>query len=436
MRFYAEMRYEKEKDVVAFTCAFLEEFNVESSIESDGKEVKVELVFDQKPSPRIIKEIEKSKAIKFKYGRNLLQDIAEEIEKSEAKEVDEIPEQSEIEEAEEEISNRFENEEAEENIPNKLEEGELEKEIPKQLEEGEKKKEGQKKGSREARRIRNNIPSQIPQLTEIAKNSKTFEDFVNSVVECIGLKQKKEFFDNLIKVACEIEKISWKEIEKVFETKKFVYSNWDKIWCNRKIKEKLNTEEYKITILELIKLIVTYKQLYFPNEGKEQISEEAGEVELTDEATMDEKEQSGEIRSKSEKIAESVLAEKNKPPKKRVKMVCMPEIPYFEEVLGTIDKTQPMEERVKYVLTRMGLEKISREYQDEILEIANVAIVEKRIDFNRFLLKARIRFSEFINNFAEQYGNSNFIKLEDFLQELRIIVRTENEIKELDESKE
>ena len=124
--------------------------------------------------------------------------------------------------------------------------------------------------------------------------------------------------------------------------------------------------------------------------------------------------------------------------KNRVKMDCMPEIPWFEETLGSVDKTQPIEDRVRYVLTTMGMEKMNAQEQQEIFEIANTAVRLGRIAFDIIFVKAnipmessvkaRMTFSGFVNDFVTQYDPQRKVKLLDFLKQLQEIVMYESEI--------
>lgn len=119
-------------------------------------------------------------------------------------------------------------------------------------------------------------------------------------------------------------------------------------------------------------------------------------------------------------------------------MECMPEIPGFEETLGSVDKTQPIEDRVRYVLDSMGLKKKKAQEQQEIFEVANTAVRIREITWDNifsklkvpmgFRLERRMNISTFINDFVSQYDSDKKVQVLDFLKELQKIVMNENEI--------
>ena len=68
-------------------------------------------------------------------------------------------------------------------------------------------------------------------------------------------------------------------------------------------------------------------------------------------------------------------------------MNCLPEIKNFEETLARVDKTQPIEKRVRYILDAMGLCEENEENQNLIFKIAYTAMKIRNMDFNIIFVK-------------------------------------------------
>ena len=152
----------------------------------------------------------------------------------------------------------------------------------------------------------------------------------------------------------------------------------------------------------------------------------------TEENSNEQEKKTTNIEEESDKIAEEVI------PKPRVKMECMPEIKEFEETLASVDKTQPVEERVRYVLGAMGLNNMSVKEQKQIVEIASTAVKKERMAFDIIFVEAnipidqtiavRMTFSKFVNDFVQKYESGKQVKLLTFLSELQKIIMFESEI--------
>ena len=249
----------------------------------------------------------------------------------------------------------------------------------------------------------------VPQLEEIAKNAISFDHFVKLVAKWLEIEKKPKFFENLVMAAIEVENMSWKELENVLKNKGITYTQWDKILIGKQMSEKFN-----VTILPFLNAMRQYKEYSFGEEKPE----EKVETEQRTEETFTQVE---------------VITQKS-----RVKMECMPEIIHFEETLGSVDKTQPIEERVNHVLRAMGCEKMNVQEQKEIFEIANTAVRMRPMHFDIIFskvnipiespLKARLTFSKFINDFVIEYDSNKKVKLLDFLKQLQEIVMNESEI--------
>lgn len=231
----------------------------------------------------------------------------------------------------------------------------------------------------------------IPQLEEIAKKATSFENFAELIAEWLEMGKKTEYFKNLVIATAEVDEITWKNLENVLDRKEVVHRTSDKLWATKRVAEKLQEESIKI--MQLLNAIGEYKEYSF-----------------------------GETTS----------------PKPRVKLECMPEIPSFEEVLASVDKTRPVEERVLYVLDSMGLEEIDSEKKEFCIKIANTAVRKKEIVADAILEEANIpvvdrgiaemSFSEFLNNFVKKYDSEKKVKVFAFLSELQKVIMLDTEL--------
>lgn len=146
--------------------------------------------------------------------------------------------------------------------------------------------------------------------------------------------------------------------------------------------------------------------------------------------------------------AETATPAQSEEPKKRVRMACLPEIPLFEEALGSVDKTLPIDERVRLVLVAMGLETLKLREKQEVFETANLAVRLKNMRL--FMLRdimyertsippmydwdeAVMVFSTFLNKFVRKHVHREEIKVEVFLRDLQKVILDESEIQSFDD---
>lgn len=391
----AEVKFKNEKNVKCLIRAFFKDFNPESSILVRGNEAKME-VFFREPPMAIIEAIGHCKVIQMKYGKNL----EDETVQSEA----EAEFEFELGSEESEKSEQTEQESEESENPNLTE---LESEASKNSERTE-------TGCEETKsKIIN-----IPELKEIAKKATSFDNFAELIAKWLEMDKRQEFFKNLIIVSADVDKITWKDLEKNLKNNNIAYTQWDRIWASKRVSEKLKDES--VTMFPLLNAIVEYKGYSF-----KQKQEQSEKEKSTEEATENAEEN-------SEEANETVF------PRPRVKMECMPEIKGFEETLASVDKTQPVEERVRYVLEAMGLSELPAKEQKQIIEIASTALRKGRMAFDIIFVEAKIpieqtmtarmTFSKFVNDFVQKYESDRKVKLLTFLSELQKIIMHESEI--------
>lgn len=395
MKFWAKVRFKGEKNAEYLIRAFFKEFNRESSIVIRGDEAKVEIIFDKTLPFELIETINHCDVIEFNFGKALGEYSEDETKL--------IAEEEETSEQTEQVA------EEEETSEQTIQAG-VEKEFSQRTE-------CPKKA--ETTKVVNVKTVSIPLLEEFAKKAISFEHFVKLVAEFLEMNKRQEFFINLVIVATEVEKMSWKELEKALNNKSVRYSQWDRVWTSQQVAEKL--KDYSVTLLPFLNTLRQYKDYSF---GQEQ-SEESSIEQVAEEKVI------AVVERTSSEIEETT-------PKNRRKMACMPEIPQFEETLESVDITQPIEDRVRGILTAMGWKKKTAEEQKEIFEIANTAVRLKDMTFDAIFLKAnipmessieaRMTFSKFINDFVREYGSDKKVKLLNFLKQLQKIVICESEI--------
>lgn len=387
MKLWAKVRFTEQENAEYLIRAFFKEFNSESSIVIRGEEAKVEVIFKDSLPIALIEAINNCYVLEFNYGKALGEYSGDETKQEEAEE--ETSERTEQVVAEEETSKQIEQSAAEETSEQTVQVVTV-KQTSQQTEPPQRKR-GRTKKTESTKVVANVKTVNVPVLEELAKKSTSFEHFVKLVAEWLEMGERQEFFVNLVNVGTELEKMSWKELEKAFNNKGIFYREWDKIWVGQQVSKKL--KDYSVTMLPLLNAMKQYKDYSFGHEqSNENFTERATEETVT--------------------VAE-------------------------EETSSEVEETTP-KNRVRYILTAMGLEKKNAQEQQEIFEIANTAVRVGRMSFDIIFLKAnipmessmqaRMNFSKFINDFVSKYDSDKKVKLLDFLKQLQEIVMLESEI--------
>ena len=428
-KFWVKVKVKQEKNAEHLIRAFFQDFNPASSIVVREKEAKMEIVF-REPPMAIIDAINHCEVIELNYGKNLKEykedeDLQVETENDSKQrnvgvESSEKIEQTNVEseDSEQPEQTNVESENSEQPEPTNAE-----NENSEQTEQPKKKRGSPATKKLEPKKETKSEPTiNIPKLEEIAKKSNSFEHFAELVAKWLEMGKRKDFFKNLIIVSAEVDKIKWKELEKALKNKNVFYTKWDKIWSGQQVSEKL--KEYSATMLSFLNVTKKYKEYSF-KEVEEYSTEENSSKQDVEKTTTN-------FEEKTDKFNETVF------PKPRVKMECMPEIKEFEETLASVDKTQPVEERVRYVLGAMGLNNMSVKEQKQIVEIASTAVKKGRMAFDIIFVEAnipieqtmtvRMTFSKFVNDFVQKYESGKKVKLFTFLSELQKIIMFESEI--------
>ena len=428
-KFWVKVKVKQEKNAEHLIRAFFQDFNPASSIVVRGKEAKMEIVF-REPPMAIIDAINHCEVIELNYGKNLKEykedeDLQVETENDSKQRNVGVESSEKIEQTnvESENSEQSEQTNVESENSEQPEPTNAENENSEQTEQPKKKRGRPATKKLEPKKETKSEPTiNIPKLEEIAKESNSFEHFAELVAKWLEMDKRKEFFKSLIIVSAEVDKITWKELEKALKNKNVLYTEWDKIWSGQQVSEKL--KEYSATMLSFLNVTKKYKEYSF-KEVEEYSTEENSSKQDVEKTTTN-------FEEKTDKFNETVF------PKPRVKMECMPEIKEFEETLASVDKTQPVEERVRYVLGAMGLNNLSVKEQKQIVEIASTAVKKGRMAFDIIFVEAnipieqtmtvRMTFSKFVNDFVQKYESGKKVKLLTFLSELQKIIMFESEI--------
>jgi hypothetical protein len=133
-------------------------------------------------------------------------------------------------------------------------------------------------------------------------------------------------------------------------------------------------------------------------------------------------------------VAEVLPVNENQPQlPKHCKIACFPSMPEFEAKLSALDRSKPVEEKVKYILTEMGMgSDWSESSQTEIFKVVCTALkYEGAIDFDKLYVDAgfenpkniQMKCSTFVNDFLEDSGfKETNVKFEFFLADLKKII--------------
>ena len=403
-KLWAKVKFKQGKNAEHLIRAFFQEFNPESSIVVRGIEAKLEIVF-REPPIAIIDAINHCEIIELNYGKNLKE--YEEDENAKGKKENDT---------EQKVKKSENSEQAEQKVTNSENSKLTEQPKKKRGRPSTKNVEPTKKLKTEQTVIN------IPELEEIAKKATSIEHFAELVAEWLEMDKRKELFTNLVIVSADVDKITWKELEEALKCKNVLYTQWDKIWSGKQVSKKL--EKYSATIVTFLNTTRKYKEYSF-KKAEEHFIKENSNVKET-------KKTKPNVEEKTEEAIDSVVS------KPRVKMECMPEIKDFEEILASVDKTQSVEERVCYVLRAMGLNNLNEKEQKQIVEIASTAVKKEKMAFDIIFveanlpieqtMEARMKFSKFVNDFAQKYEDGKKVKLLTFLSELQKIIMLESEI--------
>ncbi|MCI9063138.1 MAG: hypothetical protein HFJ17_00795 [Clostridia bacterium] len=204
----------------------------------------------------------------------------------------------------------------------------------------------------------------------IAESSTSYDDCIKRVAEEAGFAYKGKFFANVIKVANELDRITWGNIEGGFAKIGILYNDNDKVYCTRKLAE---TTNHNVSLLPLVKEVSQYKDYQFAEDTPQE--------------------------------------------KKTVKITCMPEIPEFEEFISNIDKTKPIEERAEEVLNYMGIDSLGEQERTEVIIFVK-GMSNGQAKEGQDTMFPRMNLADVLRKFVAKHGSDKPVKVDDFIKEL------------------
>lgn len=481
MKFWAKVNLEnKEREMAAFLLMrFFEEFNPESSICFKGQEAIMDIVFDEPPQG-IIKALSyfSDGKLEFYYGKNPEeyengpsfepQKVSKETETTgqSAHEAAELPTQDAANNSAENVLGSSESaevgeaqaicESAQNAEPRTTCESTENAEAQALIQPtGKKHKEGSKvhtnSETKEPQKVRRPCglgKTEQPDLSEFAKKATSYEAFCENIADWLEMKEKQIFFIQLILAAGEVKEIAWKNIDAILDARGIHHKSYHRIWIGQRINEKFKEIGKYVTTLPLLQEIVSYQNFDFQNQSEgslakvnlEEVSAETFPKEISEEVEVISEDASNNSSVDSEDTVEQQISI----PNTRVRMKCMlGENPELEEALATIDKTQPIDERVKRVLRTMGwVDDEANIEHDQIFRMINVGIRTRKISFEQIYSKAgipadeqaeaRMTFSKFINDALIKGPYVGFkVHTSEFLRELQSIIMVENEFEDV-----
>ena len=430
MKILAKIRIGNKNQGGELIQAFFEEFNPKSKINIKGVTGELEIFFDGEPPLRLIEAIGACDGFDLLYG----EEIEKENDKPEKskpkagtrrkkiKPEEKASNQTETVEKKKEIPSQAESAKKKEEVPNQTEIVEKQNEIPEQTELAEKqeisgrtKKAKRKKDAAEQVEKKNvaegaDARSEITnQLRELAEKATSFESFVKLVGNWMNTGRRQSLFEELIKATSMVTNICWGELANACVSNGVIFKDWEKFDLAKKFKMKTGSKKFLI----FLEMVANYKDYPFRGETELAIHESEGESQVLV------PEENQEEVSKENSQTENV-----------------PEMSYLAGMLGSVIKTQSKEEKLRYILTVMGLEKENPDVQKEIFDIAYSAVMQEKKTLEEILadtkipeeswMKARMNFAKFINDFVSAKGSTEKIKLLDFLKDLKEIVQKED----------
>ena len=359
-KIYGTIVFKKRNSVTKLDLAFAHNFNPQSKLDIEDKEVKFEVVFEEKPPIEFLKALKNFEKLKLHYSENS-SDVSD----------DGLPDNNQTgtssDVSENGIANGGKSEEASSNASD-----------------SQKKEALISKGQQEKSGNSTNIaPSKF---SELAKKASSFDEFLDLVSSWLEFGPKIPFFKRLVSVSTELEMVSWVKIEKIFSEKGWNYTQADKLFFSNKLRNQSKDEYLKP--LQFLNAIKDFKNYPFTK------NEETGEEAKTSDAPEQHK---GNDASRQ--------------------IDCMKDIEALNKFLSNIDFKRSIQEKASYILEFMGVKKLSQQEQEWIDQITQAAINSEKIESSVNLLEkteiptakkklALMTYSDFINRYYKENGGN------------------------------
>ena len=392
MKILAKVRIGNKNQGGDLIHAFFEEFNPKSKINIKGGTGELEIFFEGEPPLRIIEAIGTCDGFDLLYGEENEKEN-DKTEKSKSKAGTVEKKETEIVEKQNEIPEQTELAEKQE-ISGRMKKAKRKKDVAEQFE-------------KENAEVQSEITNQ---LRELAEKATSFESFVKMVGNWMNTGKRQDFFEEVIKATSMVNNICWEELTNACVSNGATFKNWERFNLAGKFKMKTGSENF----FPFLEMVANYRDYPFGEKTELAIDESEGESQVLV------PEENQEEVSKENSQTENV-----------------PEMSYLAGMLGSVIKTQSKEEKLRYILTVMGLEKENPDVQKEIFDIAYSAVMQEKKTLEEILadtkipeeswMKARMNFAKFINDFVSAKGSTEKIKLLDFLKDLKEIVQKEDD---------
>ncbi|MBR2705188.1 MAG: hypothetical protein IKE91_06950 [Clostridia bacterium] len=258
------------------------------------------------------------------------------------------------------------------------------------------------------------------QFDILAAKAESYKSFITLVCEWVGLNE--EYTDFVVSVILELAKFDQEGYElrnqQVIDTvKSMPVGDYTRVKCNREIQNGLKAKGVLSYALSFYCTLLRYK-----NEWKEK--NDSAESADTD-AAADEKKvyTQAEIQIIPQAVETTEEAS------------CYMECAEFAAIIEKIDKSLPMLDRIKILLSEMGLDKKNKILYNNACQIVDAALrmesfesideVLQNAGFdspNKKAMEAKIKFSEWINEYNKTHHIKR-MKVIAFLRELKKVFR-------------
>ena len=416
----------KINDVIS---QFFEEFNPKSSIDLKNGECRIVVMFEDPPK-ELIKKMMECNPDEFSYGISNIthndgknqsdsdnsdesvetaetesegSDESEEETETDSEDSDELEEETETdskdsdeseEETETDSEGSDESDEETETDPNDSDESE--EETDQKAENDEAPIATMPKTKKVGGQIKE--CGEIKLLLDLAAESSSYEEFVKLIVKTINFGKREEVFVKLVNSFTANKEAGLAKISKDLEISKNDYNS-----MGMQVSNYFKRNGEKISFGGFINEVVKYKDYSFKTGNEDSKIETSDSGEQT------------EVKN------------------------AVPVIPEFEEFLGSIDKTLPIEKRVEAVLSYIDPKIEKRIWDQRTIRNYMIAGISLKVITNEAIMKkdrwlppdARMKTSMLVTDFIKAKSNgSELVKVVDFLEYLKIIL-TDEELKKL-----
>lgn len=260
---------------------------------------------------------------------------------------------------------------------------------------------------------------------------------INSLSKWLKLNKKAaERWPKVIGIALQGGSLNWNKLAKSLNCSYDALQNM----YNIKVKPAMQPYGIAISAQKFILTVVNYYKRVHTVKATETKTEESSENSDSDESDKGDAKESLEKGEKLiEESSEIVVSEKTEAITKTTsknlvpEMKCMAGIKPFEKELKDMDSKLKTDEKVLYILEKMGLSSIEEKKREIISESCRYMltykmpssfkdVIFKEMYERCFLPETRMILSTFINNYVQKHDNERKVKAFDFLNELYDVV--------------